>query len=617
MAPGHEPVAWDADGAPRSERFGDIYHSCAGALVQARHVFLGGCGLPAAWAGQRQWSILETGFGLGLNFLATWAAWQDDPGRPGLLHFFSVEAYPVAAADLLRAAAAQPRLLPLAEQLAAQWRGLLPGTHRLAFADGRVLLTIAIGEVLPMLRSQRFEADSVYLDGFSPRLNPEMWSPAVMQAVARFARRGTRLGTWTYARAVRDALAQQGFVLERAPGAPPKRDALRGTFDPHWEPRRSTPALPPVAAPGRCVVVGAGLAGAACAASLARRGWRVTVLDAADGPARGASGAPAAVFAPHTSPDDAPLSRLSRAGVAMLHTELQARAIPGQEWDDRRGVIERRTADTLRLPAGWSAGGRNTTWTTTPERSQEARLGTHTPAFFHTVAGWVRPERLVAAWLAQPGVTVRTRVRVARLASAGTGWRLLDDAGGALETADRVVLAAGVASRDLTPGLDLRAVRGQLAWGWTADAPPLPEGVFNGEGHFIHPVASDGGAGTRWVAGASFERGDTGSDVRPADLPASLDRLARLHPAAAEALAPAFAAGKACGWAGVRCTSRDRRPLVGPVDGSGSLWALTALGSRGLTFAHLCAELLAARWHGEPLPLPAALAQALDLHRHA
>jgi hypothetical protein len=80
--------------------------------------------------------MLETGFGFGLNFLVTWAAWRADPQRPRLLHFISTEAWPVSAADLLRAASAHPELAPLAEELHAQWWGLLPGVHRLAF-DGR------------------------------------------------------------------------------------------------------------------------------------------------------------------------------------------------------------------------------------------------------------------------------------------------------------------------------------------------------------------------------------------------------------------------------------------------------------------------------------------------
>ncbi|RZI79342.1 MAG: FAD-dependent oxidoreductase, partial [Microbacterium sp.] len=345
------------DGQPFSPRFGDIYHSETGALAQTRHVFLGGCDLPQAWRGQAQWRVLETGFGLGLNFLATWQAWRDDTQRPDLLHFVSIEAFPVSRDELLRAAQAQPELLPLAEQLAAQWQGLLPGFHRLVFEGGRVLLTLCIGDVQAMLREHRhFAADSLYLDGFSPRVNPQMWSPETLKAVARLARPGTRLATWTYARAVRDALVPLGFVLTRAPGRPPKRDCLHGVFAPAWE-RRAGPAVQQVideqaGPPARCAVIGAGLAGAAVAASLARRGWQVTVLDAAAQPATGASAAPAGVLAPHVSPDDALLSRLTRAGARATWAQAQHLLGEGRDWQ-RQGVLERRDAHALRLPAGW------------------------------------------------------------------------------------------------------------------------------------------------------------------------------------------------------------------------------------------------------------------------
>ena len=80
-----EPIVWLDDGTPYSPRYGDRYRSEGGGLVQAQQVFLQGCGLPQAWANQAQWRVLETGFGLGLNFLVTWAAWQADPQRPRLL----------------------------------------------------------------------------------------------------------------------------------------------------------------------------------------------------------------------------------------------------------------------------------------------------------------------------------------------------------------------------------------------------------------------------------------------------------------------------------------------------------------------------------------------------
>lgn len=137
-----EPIEWLEDGTPYSPRFSDRYHSEQGGLEQARGTFLAGCGLPQAWQNQPQWRVLETGFGLGLNFLATWAAWRADPHRPQRLHFVSCEAWPVSAADLLRAAPIDSTLQSLAQQLAAQYWGLLPGVHRLSFDGGQVLLTL-------------------------------------------------------------------------------------------------------------------------------------------------------------------------------------------------------------------------------------------------------------------------------------------------------------------------------------------------------------------------------------------------------------------------------------------------------------------------------------------
>lgn len=616
-----EPVAWGADGVPHSARFGDIYHSESGAVAQARHVFLGGCGLPEAWGGQPQWRILETGFGLGLSFLTSWQAWRQDARRPGLLHFVSIEAYPVGREDLLRAAASHPELAPLAEALAAQWWGLLPGFHRLVFEDGRVLLTLCVGDVQAMLRAQhRFDADSIFLDGFSPELNPQMWSAETLKAVARFARRGTRLATWSVARSVRDALAPCGFRLHKAPGLPPKRDCLQGVFDPSWPLRRHAPDPAAVPAPGRCAVVGAGLAGAAVAASLARRGWHVLVLEAGPHPAAGASGLPAGVLAPHVSPDDALLSRLIRAGVRATWEQARTLLAEGTDWRPS-GVLERRGAGLARLPGDWSGGGPNESWHASPEQLREAALPADATGIWHARGGWVRPARLVETWLGQPGIRVRTGTRVARIEVSPRGpgsWVLLDADGELLAEADRVVIAAGHHSAALAPAMPLQPVRGQLAWGRMAEGMHLPPMPINGDGHLIAHVPDPGGA--LWLSGATFDRDDDDeTGFRSEDTEANRQRLARLHPEAARQLAPLFERGELQAWAGVRCASSDRRPLVGPLspDAPAGPWVCTAMGSRGLSFAVLCAELLAARWHGEPLALPASQARALDAQRGA
>ena len=656
-----EPVDWLPDGTPYSPRFGDRYHSENGGLDQARQVFLAGCGLPAAWAGQPQWRILETGFGFGLNFLVTWAAWRADPARPTMLHFVSTEAWPVSAADLLRATAAHPELAPMAEELHRQWWGLLPGVHRLRFDEGRVLLTLYVGDTQAMLRQQNLTVDTVYLDGFSPQRNPQIWDLHTLKAVARCCRRGTRLATWTIARAVRDALAQCGFSVTRVPGVPPKRDNLHAVYDPQWEPRatRQAGADPAPQPPGSCIVIGGGIAGGAAAASLARRGWQVQVLDQAGAPAAGASGLPAGLFAPHVSPDDSVLSRLSRAGVRTTLQQADWLLRSGVDWAPC-GVLEHRTDGTPGLAPDWPSGA-GTDWSrpAVPEMLASAGLPLSTVACWHARAGWLRPARLAAALLAQPGIRWQGHAQVTQLRrvpapdAPGSGdaatlftWQALGAQGQVLAEAPTVVIAAGAGSALLLPAhWTLQPVRGQVSWaehgaGTGATLPPFP---VNGHGNLVPDFALgslDGTAaapGRAWVMGSTFERDVTALPPSPADESAAhaanWDKLQTLVPQAAPPLRPVFDAALAAtatcaaatggdpprlqSWSAVRCTSGDRLPIVGPVDVAAlpGVWACTAMGSRGLTLALLCGELLATRLQGEPLPLDARLARALDSRR--
>ena len=632
-----ERIEWlddgTASGSPYSPRFGDRYRSEFGGLTQAREVFLQGCRLPAAWAEQPQWTVLETGFGLGLNFLVTWAAWQADPQRPRLLHFVSTEAFPASAEDVLRAARSHPELLALAEQLQRQLWGLLPGFHRLVFAGGQVLLTLCIGDAKAMLREQAFAADSVYLDGFSPQHNPDIWDIHTLKAVARCCRRGTRVASWTVARSVRDALVQCGFVVEKVPGVPPKRDNLQGEFNPAWEPKKARSAVSSTRhLPARCVVIGAGLAGAAVAASLARRGWQVTVLDGAAAPAAGASGLPAGMLAPHVSPDDNPLSRLSRSGIRATLLQADALLQAGSDWS-RSGVLELGALHPRKRPAAWQQdqdladAARDWTRPAKPEQLAACGLPADAAALWHVQAGWIKPARLVQAWLATAGVQWRGLAAVSRLLRRGDAWQLLDAAGQELACAELVVLAAGYASRALASSaqlpagpLALQAIRGQVSWASHGPnaLPALPPFPLNGHGSLLPDLPLSGEAGGRaWLLGASFERDNALAEIRAGDHQHNLSRLQTLLPALADQLKDQFDSGAVQGWAGVRCATPSRLPALGPLDTPSSeqplpeLWLCSGMGSRGLTFAALCAELLAARLHGEPLPVERRLADAL------
>ena len=245
-----EPLQWQADGSPFSPRFGDVYRSRSGALAQARQVFAGGCDLPQAWHKRSCFAVLETGFGLGLNFLTTWALWRSDPERCERLRFISVEAHPADAPALLRSAGllrpatpSAPAGVPipdtadtdlalcierLAPALAQAWSRRQLGWQRWHFEDDRVELCLGVGDAHTLLSALPAQAvDAIYLDGFSPAKNPAMWSPALLSAVARHAVVGTRLASYTASSAVRRDLTALGFDVAKVPGLPPKRESLR------------------------------------------------------------------------------------------------------------------------------------------------------------------------------------------------------------------------------------------------------------------------------------------------------------------------------------------------------------------------------------------------------
>ncbi|WP_231849347.1 FAD-dependent 5-carboxymethylaminomethyl-2-thiouridine(34) oxidoreductase MnmC [Serpentinimonas raichei] len=386
-----------------------------------------------------------------------------------------------------------------------------------------------------------------------------------------------------------------------------------------------------LAQPRRAVVVGAGLAGSAAAYSLAQRGWQVQVLDAAVAPAAGASALPAGLVAPHVSPDDAPLSRISRAGVSATLARLAALLPDGTDWA-ATGVLERRVEHARALPPcapgrpngmeGWSVEA-------SPERlalAQLDQLQPATSALWHPCGAWMRPARLVQAQLAQPGIEWRGGCSVARLQPTPEGWALFDAQGQTLAQAPWVVLAAGFAVRGLLASTDwagsplpLHALRGQVSWGLLDDLPAaaraaLPPWPVNGYGSFLHGMNGPSGA-PMWIVGSTFERGNTSAAVTEADHAANQARLQRLLPRLGTLMQPAFHAAQ--GWAAVRCTLPDRLPAVGVLDAVRwpGLHVLTGLGARGLTLSVLAGEVLAAQLHGEPWPLEPRLAQMLLAQR--
>ncbi|MBI2734274.1 MAG: hypothetical protein HYX44_13520 [Aquabacterium sp.] len=265
-----------AAGVPYSPLYDDVYHPAVGAWAQAQHVFMAGNALPTRWQGRTRFVILETGFGLGNNFLATWAAWRADPKRCDHLVFMSIEKHPLRRDDLARVhglhghdAGAAPEAatrsgelpdlqkmseadratrLALARKLVDAWPPLTPGMHTLHFdlAQGdcgaassgsqRISLMLGLGDVADLLPRLVASVDAFYLDGFAPAKNPHMWDSGLLSRLNRLAAPDSTVATWSCARAVRDALTTAGFEVERIPGFAYKHNMLRAVYKPRFTP---------------------------------------------------------------------------------------------------------------------------------------------------------------------------------------------------------------------------------------------------------------------------------------------------------------------------------------------------------------------------------------------
>ena len=616
-------VAFDADGTPFSARFGDVYHSAHGALGQASHVFLGGNRLPGRWHHRQRFTVLETGFGIGVNFLACWAAWRADPLRSERLHFVSVERHPFAAADLARLHARFPEFDALSRALCRRWPPALPGIHRLQLDDGRVTLTLLFGEAATALARLDCAADALFLDGFSPARNPDMWSPRICHLLARLCAPGATLATWSVAASVRSALSHAGFELHRAPGFAGKRDMLVGQ---RLDRDRRADEISAPATPGEAIVVGAGLAGSAVAERLAERGWQVSLIERSDGPGRGASGNLAGVLRPLPSLDDNRLSRLTRAGTlyGLHHLARLAERGHGPKWADcgvlhlaRDGEHERRQRELVerQLPPSDYLRFVDRAEAAAIAGCEVARGGWWFPS-----AGWVMPPSLCAANLDAADTPVHRHFGrpLAQLSRAGDRWQAQDAAGGTIAAADLVVLANGVELRELPQAgaLPLRSGRGQVTH-LPAGGETPPRVVVCGFGYVSPPVD-----GVRSV-GASFQVEDHDDALRLSDQQDNLGRL--------DFMLPGFQAGldepALAGRVGFRPASPDRLPMIGalpiadrpvedptcnPIERHPGLFAISGFGARGLVWSAIAAELLASRLSGEPLPLERDIVEALD-----
>ena len=640
----HAELDWDERGQPLSRQFADVYFSQEDGLTETRYVFLANNQLGerfSALQNGEQLVIGETGFGTGLNFLCAWQLFEQQAPAGAQLHFVSVEKYPLNKADLERALALWPELAPYAEQLLAQYVALHPGFQRLVLANGRIILTLLIGDARELLGQLDARIDAWFLDGFAPAKNPQMWTPELFAELARLSHTGTTLGTFTSTGHVRRSLNEAGFKMKRVPGLGKKWEVLKGAYI-GTPAAAATPwfARPPQPAGARtALVIGAGLAGCATAASLAQRGWQVTLMERHGAIAQEASGNPQGVLYLKLSAHHTALSRLIVSGYG--HTRRLLHGLhKGQDWDNC-GVLQLAfDSKEAQRQAQLAAAFPEDLLIALDKTAAEAQAGIPLPAggLFYPEAGWVHPPALCALLSQHPNIHLQLHQEALELRRDGNQWQACNGEQ-LLASAAVVVLASAAEIKGFSQAahLPLKRIRGQISrLPATADSRALST-VVCAEGYVAPPRLDE------HTLGASFDFNSDDLTANSADHASNLQLLEEISPALADALnAAALNPAHLQGRAAFRCTSPDYLPIVGPLADTAAfaeayavlrkdarqvpdspcpwldgLYINSGHGSRGLISAPLSGELIAAWLNGEPLPVPADVAQACHPNRFA
>lgn len=559
-------TAWRENDTLISTEFEDVYYSTNGALDEIDYVFMQHNQLPQRFKDASHFCVAETGFGTGQNFLRCSEQWLKH-SKAGQLHFISFEKYPLNA-ELIQQVhqtlyAELPDFLNLSKMLIANYPDRLPGWHTLILIPQRLKLTLWFGDALDGLNEFEETVDAWFLDGFTPKRNPDLWQPRLFKQMARLSHLQTTFATFTANSDVRRALLAAGFAVKKDAGFGIKREMLHGQLQQqrpyaHKFPWFAKPQYLPET--NHVIVVGAGLAGATTAFRLAELGYQVTVLEQHSEVAQGASSNLAGTICPVITSDWNLRSQWYFKGFQSTQAWLKLGLLSGKIGGDLNGIMQlavtqiqaQRLQDTVKN-VGFSADFAQ--WKTPEAFSEQLGQTVNFGGLFFPQGGWIYPASVIKQCLSHPNVQLKTQCNVLDFARHNATW-LLTTQNGEQHSAATVVFATAGLSSVLNQKLNLpvRPVKGQVTHLSNQNVTqslryPLTHGGYS--------VSIDDNT---HVSGASFEAPDMDTQLSQQ---AQTDNLKMAQDALPDWLGDV--PDGLDGNLAFRPTSPDHLPMIGPV----------------------------------------------------
>tara|TARA_B110000238_G_C16140689_1_gene446090 strand:- start:2242 stop:4233 length:1992 start_codon:yes stop_codon:yes gene_type:complete len=639
---------FNSEGIPCSELFGDPYYSLDNPLEESRYVFLDSANISGRWK-NKQFTIAELGFGFGINFITTAKAWleqeqQQLSDQP--LHYISFEKYPVQPEDLTKCYQQLNISSALVESLVEQYPLPVVGFHRIELQQYNISLTLIFGDALDYLGLCDFKADAWFLDGFSPSKNEALWSADICKNIQRLTQPSGTLSTYCAASDVRESFSNAGFELSTKPGYGKKREILIGTFthkkdnssyklkDKSWLNNHCSKATNKTA-----IVIGAGIAGTTISASLAKRGWQVTMIDKNSSLASEGSGNANAILMPRLSVDHDTQSQLTLLGFlySVQYFNYWQRICEEFNWQQCGAIqIPRDEAQWKRMQL--IAYQENIPELLLQKISQQqaselANCSVSSEGWHLPLAGWLTPSQLCSSLIKQyPNhINFRANIDIRSIEKQDSQWIAYDKFKQEVCRADTMIIANACSANQFeqTRWCQLHPKRGQISLISQHDCNIQPKKIVCADAYITPPINS------QYVVGATFVTADTSTDLRQTEHDENLMKLKKMVPSFSREKIQSLE-----GRAGIRAVSSDRLPIVGPVADESSfntiykdaalgsthsdyplpnyhdgLYLASGFGSRGLAWIPLCTEALACLINHEPSPLSKNILNAIHPSR--
>lgn len=671
-------IEFNQQGTPISSEFDDVYYSNQSGIDETSYVFIQGNNLLKRWlaCSEHTFTIAETGFGTGLNFLVTMKAFsvfrENNPDHVlKTLYFITTEKFPLSKADLQAALCQWSQLSSQVEYLLHQYPDLISGSHRLDFCSNSIILDLNIGDAANSFK-QTFTykdglVDAWFLDGFAPSKNESMWTSLLFEQLARLSKTNATFATFTAAGIVKRGLRDAGFSIKKTKGFGRKRDMLIGEYPQNkqhlqiFKPQH--PAYyryPASLKPNSSVaIVGGGIAASILAVKLIQRGINVSIICRDSALATGASGNHLGGFYPQLNAEASINSQVQ------MHSFLYARRFydylnnSGSEFEhDWCGVLQVgfNPSQQNRI----SKLSQNGVWPhtladlkTSAQASAIAKVDIEHPSLFLPKAGWISPPSLVNACIdyAHQSKTavldIKLNTTLMKYRSDKESVYLDIQAQNKTETLqfDALVIATGADSRQVcAQSLPFRVTRGQVEQLKASPKSAKLATVLCHKGYMTPSVSGIHALGSTYVKedrDTAFRilESELNLDMHSMALPNAkwLDEASYLHK---KGLESDLSAQKNLARAALRCSTPDHLPVAGnepDIDRQSielndlykakplhqydcpsvtkGIYYLTGLGSRGLTTAPMLAELLASQMMGQALPLNNQLLDALNPNR--